>query len=545
MPNWTDALRADVDLAAQRALADQDANPYSPTAGCFDRRYWAWKLVDLPESTFQRLVHPLAVLYRDPKSRLHAQPDVLQAVRSGLAYAARVQHPNGAFDQAFPFEQSFGATAFLLYPMLEAARLVDEHLTDGERSAAAKVAARAADFLCRHDERHGMIANHLAGASLALSAAADRLREPRFEARAAALLARVLDAQSTEGWFTEYDGADPGYQTLCVDYLSDLFERRPSPRLAGALDRAVAFLQWFAHPDGTFGGLYGSRRTSLVYLAGLARLAARNPVAAALCEAAATAMAQRDTAGPASVDAGNLAPMLTSAARSLDFLRDRMGDGAVLPCDRPAATADFPGAGIHVRGNARHYAICGVSNGGTLTVFLRDSRRLVLDDGGYVAALIDGALVTTQRTALDRQARVTGAAIDVEAAFVQMPAALPTPGRFLVLRLLNLTVMRNIAVGNWVKRRLVAMLMRGGGSVPLRLSRRVIFEEDGVRIEDRIDNPDGLSLQWMSGGRPFNGIHMASAGYCQPARFGTGAAPVIIDVDRLAQQRVFAQQRVV
>ena len=93
-------LRAQVDLAAARALGEQDASPHSVTSGCFDRRYWAWKLVDFPEATFQRLVFPLARLYRDSHSRYHGQPELLAAVRSGLACAGRLQHANGSFDQA-------------------------------------------------------------------------------------------------------------------------------------------------------------------------------------------------------------------------------------------------------------------------------------------------------------------------------------------------------------------------------------------------------------------------------------------------------------
>ena len=526
-------------------MGEQDASPYTSTAGCFDRRYWAWKLVDFPEATFQRLVFPLALLYRDPLSRLHGRPEALAAVRAGLSYAARIQHGNGAFDQAFPFEQSYGATAFLLYPLLEAARLVDEHLSADERTRIEWMGRRAAAFLCDHDERHGTIANHLAGAAAALLAAADRFREPRFERRAVALVDRVLDGQSAEGWFSEYGGADPGYQTLCVDYLSEVSERRPSPRLDEALERALGFLQWFVHPDGTFGGIYGSRRTSLVYLGGLARLSSRSAVAAALCEATGAAMARADTAGPSTMDAGNLAPVLTSVARALPHVSPGMGARATLPCEAPAARVDFPEAGIHVRGTARYYAVFGATNGGTLTIFSRDPRRLVVDDGGYVAVLANGTPATTQVTDGARRARVGESTIEVDAPFAQMPTAVPTPGRFLLLRALNLSAMRSIPIGNWVKRKIVGMLMAGGRAVPLRLVRRVTFDATSVRVEDRLENPDGVALRSMTGGQPFSGIHMASAGYFHAVRLGTASPPQIVDVQRLGRERAIDVLRVV
>lgn len=536
-------LRANVELAAARALGDQDASPHSLTSGCFDRRYWAWKLVDFPEATFQRLVLPLAQLYRDPQSRFHAQPEVLAAVRSGIACAARLQHANGSFDQAFPFEQSYGATAFLGYPLLEAARLVEEHLGAEERATADRMNRHAADFLCAHEETHGEISNHLAGAALSLVAAADRFGDARYDAVAGRLIDGLIARQSPEGWFPEYGGADPGYQTLCLDYLAAVRERRPSDRLSAALDRSLEFLKWFVHPDGSVGGIYGSRRTSLVYLGGLARLAAGNRVAAGILDLAAGAMGRGDLAGPATMDAGNLAPMLTSVVTALREIatekpaglpRRSLGEGG-LPWATPGARADFPLAGLHVRSGAGFYAVCGAANGGTLTVFSRATRQLLLDDGGYIAETSDGHRLSTQTAGV---ARVTGDAIEIAVPFVRMPAAVPTPGRFVILRLLNLTVMRSIAVGNWVKGRLVAMLMKSGAESGLRLTRRVTWDEQGVQVHDRIENPRRQGLAAMTGGRPFSAIHMASAGYFHGARLGTARPPVVVDVQRLALERV-------
>lgn len=533
--DWIESLRVHADLAAGRALAEHDANPYSPTAGCFDRRYWAWKLVDFPEATFQRLVLPLAQLYRDPRSRFHHQPEVLTAIRSGMSYAGRIQHPNGSFDQAFPFEQSYGATAFLLYPLLEAARLVDEHLDADERIRVQHTCRRAAEFLCANAERHGVIANHLAGAALALAAAADTFDERQFEAAAAEIVDFLLHSQSPEGWFPEYDGADPGYQTLCIDYLAAYAARRPSARLDLALQRAVEFLQWFVHPDGTFGGVYGSRRTSVVYLGGLARLAPALPIAGAMFEILATTMARADSVAPSAVDVGNLAPLLTSTVSALGLAQGGLGAAAPLPMATDGARADFPRAGLFVRSTPDQYAVIGVTNGGTVTVFSRASKRLLLDDGGYVAECADGSRITTQATRSDRVATIEPAAIELEVSFVRMAAAVPTPVRFGMLRLLNLTVMRSIAVGNWVKRRLVGLLMTNHGEVPLRLKRRILVD-DRVQIIDRIENPTALALNWMTGGRPFSSIHMASAGYSQGGRLGTERPAASVDVEKLARE---------
>ena len=55
---------------APRLLSLMDREVMSPTAGCCDRTYWAWKFVDFPGARFQEALCTLAflfvlLLYRD------------------------------------------------------------------------------------------------------------------------------------------------------------------------------------------------------------------------------------------------------------------------------------------------------------------------------------------------------------------------------------------------------------------------------------------------------------------------------------------------
>ncbi|MGH9769012.1 MAG: hypothetical protein ACREAB_16400, partial [Blastocatellia bacterium] len=49
---------------APRALSLMDREAMSPTAGCCDRSYWAWKFVDFPGARFQEALCALGFLYR-------------------------------------------------------------------------------------------------------------------------------------------------------------------------------------------------------------------------------------------------------------------------------------------------------------------------------------------------------------------------------------------------------------------------------------------------------------------------------------------------
>ena len=63
------------------------------------------------------------------------------------------------------------------------------------------------------------------------------------ESKAKNLLARILANQSVEGWFSEYQGADPGYQSLCTYYLADVHRVRPDWQLLEPLRASISFLQ--------------------------------------------------------------------------------------------------------------------------------------------------------------------------------------------------------------------------------------------------------------------------------------------------------------
>lgn len=526
-----DEVRAQVDRALRRALSEQNRDPYAPAHGCFDRRFWAWKLVDYAEATFQRNVLLPARALRQGADG--AERAVLEgSVRAGLAFAAQAQHPDGSWDQAFPHEHSFGAAAFLLHPLLEGYLAVREGADPAFRGTVEGMLRRGADFLCARGEEHGHIANHLAGAALSLARAGAFLGEARYGARADALLASILAHQSPEGWFLEYLGADPGYQTLCVYYLAQLQDVRPSAELAGALARAVEFLAWFVHPDGSFGGEYGSRRTGVFYPGGVALLAARgNATAAAIVHAMAGSIARGRTVTLDNVDVANLAPLSASYLLLLDQAPSIADDAPPLPRDREGA-ADFAAAGIHVRSTPRHYVVVGASNGGVVKVFGRDGRVLV-NDGGYAGQDARGGFVTTQGTGTGR-ATVSGDEIVVDAPFVAMPRALPSPAQFLVLRPVNLTLMRSVGVGNAVKRALVRLLISGGKALPLTLRRTVRLEGDTVRVSDVVRAPRRTRLRALACGRPFVGIHMASARYYEHA--GLAAfEPRALDVEALAR----------
>ncbi len=542
-------LQWQVETACRHLLSEQNRDPYTPTYGCFDRRYWGWKLVDYPEATFQRNVYPLAWLLQRTQNEENGRAGEIltEAVKAGLKFAAQIQHRDGSFDQTFPNEHSFGATAFLLHPLLMAYQAIQNNCPSSFRESIENSLRQAADFLYRYDETHSHIANHLAGAVLSLQVSGDFFQESRYHHRAAKLLTRILTHQSPEGWFLEYEGADPGYQTLCLYYLAQVYRLRPDPDLRIALEKAITFLSWFVHPDGTFGGEYGSRRTAVFYPGGLALLSSEFPMAHTMTRFMLKAIISGRTVTLWDIDMGNLAPVLSNYVTVLEAdLPDENQAMPPLPWEKIAKGAgrgseagseisqDFSQAGLYVRGTPHYYAVVGASNGGVLKVFDRKKQTLIWNDGGYVGQMKGGTYITTQITDLNRLCQVTPAEITIETPFYIMLRAIPTPFQFILLRFLNLTVMRSVGLGNWIKSLLVRLLISGKRSLPLSLTRVVKFESERVIVTDVLRIKGQIAMRWLEFGRPFVAIHMASARYFEnfPSA-AIGMTSYKVDVEKL------------
>ena len=215
MPETGNPYREAAVEQAWRVAALLDRNPHSATRGSFSRTHWAWKFSDFPYPRMQEGVHALVGLQAidDPRNPLYGSPRVDQWVAWGFEYWTSLQHGNGAYDEAYPFEQCLAATAFTSFYLGAAFARARKTLAAPLAARVEQALRRSSDWLCTHDETHGFLSNHLGVAVAALEQSARAFNEPRYSARASVFLDRILAQQSAEGWMREYDGADIGYGT--------------------------------------------------------------------------------------------------------------------------------------------------------------------------------------------------------------------------------------------------------------------------------------------------------------------------------------------
>jgi hypothetical protein len=484
-------------------LGAVDRNPYRATYGGFDREFWHYRTSSFPSEMYQEGVLPLALVWAHdmPGNRWYGQPRLRELVIAGLEFSARSCHADGSCDDYYPFERAFGAAVFSLAGAARAYQLV------GLDSPAIRAwLERRASWIARHGEA-GRLTNHHALAALGLSRVAEITARAEHLNAADDALRRVLAWQHDEGWFEEYGGADPGYQTVTIDCLAQLIGTFGEQLLEAPLRRAVAFARRFLHPDNSYGGEYGSRGTYHFYPHGFERLAGCNTQAAELADGflyslAAGRHAYFDDDRLYVHRLGNLIEAYldwSSSCAPSEAANDARND--------PEETTSYlPAAQILVRHGAQSQTIVSAARGGVFKHFTRGRRATT--DAGLIIETTDGRTAVSQSHDLSRRVEWLPADdLPVSAPLERLTVSSPlhwarfetmTPPKQVVFHL------GMWSIGRWcrslVRRLLQRRLITRRDECPIRLTRTFEFTADeGVRVTDQIELLDArIRIRRMS-----------------------------------------------
>ena len=462
-----------------RILQMLDRNPLSPTHGCFDREYWHYRTADFPCGMNEEFVLVLALAWatEHPQNPFFHNPRLRELVEAALRFAAKSAHPDGSCDDYFPFEKARGATVFSLYAATESYQLLG--LQD---AALLSFFARRGDWLLSHEES-GKLANHQALGALALQNVHTLTDEARFGAGMEALRDRALSWQHGEGWFQEYEGADPGYQTCTIAFLAKLRQKTGDARLTEPLQRAAQFAAHFMHSDGSYGGEYGSRNTYHFYPHGFELLA-------------------RESAGALQVSELFLRKALPCRTRYFNddnrmcahYLYDwfqAWRDYADVPgrsqiaCLSEPRTAWFAEAGLLVERGARRCAVVAAHKGGVIKVtgedgpLYSDTGPMVQLEGG--AVLVAHLVNRANAVEWDAGART----LTIRGTLCRRRTPIMTPARQMMFRLLALTLGR--CNPNWLRLLIQKLFITGKAATNATFARTLRFGADAIEITDEID----------------------------------------------------------
>ncbi|MDO8555719.1 MAG: hypothetical protein Q7R96_00920 [Nanoarchaeota archaeon] len=453
-----------------RLLGLIDRNPLSPTFGCADRQFWHYKVVDFPAARFQESCLTLALLYTldHPKNPYFKNKLMLQWSKAVINFWVNMQRSDGSFDEWYPFEHSFVASAFSAAAVAEAL-LVFPELQSPEVMRALE---RVGNFLLKSSEVR--VQNQLTGALLALYNIFLLTKNPLYEKGFLEKLAVLEKLQSSEGWFAEYGGVDVGYLSLAVDYLGKLFDKSRSMDVLVMAEKAVNFLHAVLHPDGSFGGVYASRNTEYCIPAGVELLP--SATAASLAYHIRKSLARNAVISPASLDDRYVAYIMYTYLQAFIAGKDN-----VEPLSRSKATQFFPHAGLIVQ-QVPFFFLLNVHKGGAFRAVFKD--RVLLDAGIQVrtkkSRLFSGYMQPVVSVPVNDK-------VAIEGYLVHTTSTLMSPLKMLLLHGFQMAVGRFGFFSTWLKSLLRDVLIQGKQKSKIRFRREVSYTPQ-LQVVDTLFN---------------------------------------------------------
>ena len=417
------------------------------------------------------------------------------------------------------------ATAFLLLDMCEAYNLVSNEISPQLLERWKESMLKMGDFLSRNDENHGFISNHRAAGAAALLGLSRLLNQDKFRPRAMHIMKEIHEHQSMEGWYDEYDGADPGYQTLDTHYQARfcLYAQNGPDHLA-SVAKSIKFLSYFIHPAGSIGGDYGSRACPHFFPGGFEYFAADNPLAEKIASVCVAGLAAGTSCGLADADPRNAAPMATSyvyAHQSISRNTSAMQEEVLLPFEKEGIFS-FPDAGFAAISNSRYYSIFGASKGGVIKIFDKASGKLIFSSCAYAGKMRDGKFLTTLLYSrkpsfeVEEGSDKNNFSMSVHAPFFffKNRRLMGTLG-MIAFRLFSISVGRFRALSDFVRKYLIiGIFLKARIKAPAALNRKFEFSGSGFTIEDALTFENGSnSIEQLSEYGHFSAVYMASANY--------------------------------
>lgn len=526
--------------ALPRLILMIDGNRFSDTYGCFDREFWHYRTVDFPCGMSQEFCLPLALAYAHdfPHNPYRGAERLRELVIASMEFARKASHPDGSTDDYFPFERALGALVFSTYAMTES------YLVLGlDRPDLIDFFRLRGDWLIAHNET-GQLANHQAFAALALYNVYLLTHDEKYRAASLRFRDITLSWQHDEGWFQEYEGADPGYHSCSIAFLTKLYAKSQDEALVEPIRRAIEFAAYFMHPDGSYAGEYGSRNTYHFYPHGFEYWSDRVPDAAWVAQMT-LSRALPERRRYFNDDNRMAAHYVYDWMHAwLDY---RPGHGA-LPLARPPETRYFSDAKLLVKRTARYHAVASAAKGGVIKVF--DRQGPVMSDTGLMLRTQGGDvlvphLVDDEHTSEVRGLTANGSAdapltLRASGRLSKRRYPLPSPVKQMAFRGMNLTVGRFGAGA--VRAILQKVLITGKPRTDARFERTIQLTDDDVVVRDVVDlsATSAVQVEEAAVGSDATSIYVANSNTFQESVLLPWVEVPPADVARLNRERRLA-----
>ena len=478
--------------------------------------------MDFPCGMSQEMVLPLALAYAReyPDNKYYHTERLKELSEAAIRYMIKSSHKDGTCDDYFPYERAMGALVFSLYAATEAYQVIGMQDDEVENFFLKRV-----HHLEKENET-GRLSNHQALAGLAAYNVFCITGDDKARKTAEDRVALTLSWQDQdEGWYQEYEGADPGYHTCTIDFLAKYLQKRSvrgeqtEHTVLQSLVKAVDFSWYFMHPDGSYGGEYGSRNTYHFYPHGFELLAPHTEKAGQIADAF---LKSADLDKRYHNDDDRM-----TAHYAYNFMQawEDYHPKRPNPINEAKACTNgkwMPSAKIFVNwntsesGDIQNYLITNQSKGGVLKIF--DSRGCIASDTGLIGELTDGTIVVShliqQDSKFTENFDKTLSTLEVQGDFCIRKANGMTVFKQLLLRLWLVTIGRFNA--NLTRSIVQKIAITGKPKTSYRFKRVISVNSKEVKVTDFIS--ENMPLKRLSIGSDATSIYVANSLVFQESR---------------------------
>lgn len=423
-----------------------DRNKDSETYGCLCRPFWHDKTTDFPSAHQQIGVLPLAIVYGNQlgENSYYQDENIQEWCSAGIEYWKKIQRKNGSFDEHYPREHSLGATAWSLWAVTEAI----SHLDNPPEIS--QTVQKAVNFISSYDEP-GTIANHQAVTASALFNASHIVDIP--QELITKRINKVQELQSNEGWFQEYEGGDPGYQSTAIAHLARIWKEEPDLVDENMLKDAVDFFESFIDENNYYGANIGSRSTQHVHPTGFEIFAEESEKAAKVAYALRKHSSEKNILNPTAVDDKHFSWHLA------EFLESYLNISKAEEEIREIQDRRYQDFVIRNKGDDKMFL--NISKGGYFKHYRNG--ELINEDQG-ITTRINGNTFTSNWMDTTSEVDIRNSTIEINGLLHPIPSNSLNWWKFIGLRVFQHSIGRIPRVSLFMKDNLIDRLITGKGS---------------------------------------------------------------------------------
>jgi len=485
---------------APRLLGQMDRNPLSNTYGCFDRQYWHYSVSDFPCSRHQEAVLTLALLYqiKHKKNPYYKNPKMKEWIRAALKFWMKMQSKDGSMSEWYPNEHSFGPTAFGVYAVSDTLLLMGNEI--GDRDEIIIHLKRSADWLMKRSELRAQ--NQECGSIAGIYNVYLLTKDEKYKKIVQEKIKIMKSLQHKDGWFDEYSGADIGYLSLALFYLTDLYKKSKMAIVKKIIDKSVDFMSYFVHPDMTFGGVYGSRNTEYIFPFCFEFFAKGN--ASMIAKHSRESISNNVCVSPFSLDDRYLAYITYVYLKS--YLESNTLRTISIPPYKKKLVKEFVDAGLLVYSKNGTYIIINYRKGGSFFAFVKG--KSYIDSGIEV----ESNKTFTSGVLSNHNRQFDGKTLEVSGNLSVLKNRTMNPKRNVMLRLFQMSLGKSGRIGTFMKNAFRNKMITNVYDSDFRFTRKITLGNK-INIYDEVKGNDTIKKVFV--GTKSSYIYVPSSRYFQ------------------------------